>query len=80
MKVGDVAAFERPFLDLGKRLVAKSMDDRIGCAVLIETLRQLEDLARTSCISSSPPRKKSARAAPPPPPSGSTRRSACRWM
>ena len=42
VKVGDVAAFERPFLDLGKRLVAKSMDDRIGCAVLIETLRGLK--------------------------------------
>ncbi len=43
VKVGDVAAFERPFLDLGGRLVAKSMDDRIGCAVLIETLRTLEN-------------------------------------
>jgi endoglucanase len=42
VKVGDVAAFERPFLDLGKRLVAKSMDDRIGCVVLIETLRGLK--------------------------------------
>lgn len=41
VKVGDVAAFERPFLDLGKRLVSKAMDDRIGAAVLIETLRQL---------------------------------------
>ena len=30
VKVGDVAAFDRPFLDLGDRLVAKSMDDRIG--------------------------------------------------
>ncbi len=39
--VGDVAAFERPFLDLGQRLVAKTMDDRIGVAVLIETLRRL---------------------------------------
>ena len=37
-----MAAFERPFLDLGRRLVAKSMDDRIGCAVLIETLRSLK--------------------------------------
>jgi tetrahedral aminopeptidase len=37
-----VAAFQRPFLDLGGRLVAKSMDDRIGCAVLIETLRFLK--------------------------------------
>jgi len=41
IKVGDVAAFERPFLNLGSRLVAKAMDDRIGCAVLIEVLRGL---------------------------------------
>lgn len=43
VRVGDVAAFERPFLDLGKRLISKAMDDRIGTAVLIETLRQLGD-------------------------------------
>jgi len=43
VKVGDVAAFDRPFLDLGDRLVAKSMDDRIGAVVLIEALRQLKD-------------------------------------
>jgi len=43
VKVGDVAAFDRPFLDLGNRLVAKSMDDRIGAAVLVETLRQVKD-------------------------------------
>ena len=42
VKIGEVAAFQRPFLDLGGRLVAKSMDDRIGCAVLIETLRSLK--------------------------------------
>jgi len=42
IKVGDVCAFERPFLDLGNRLIAKSMDDRIGCAVMIETLRALK--------------------------------------
>ncbi len=42
VKVGDVCGFERPFLDLKKRLVAKSMDDRIACAVLIETLRQVK--------------------------------------
>ncbi len=38
---GDVAAFERPFLDLGQRMVAKSMDDRIGCLVAIEAMRKL---------------------------------------
>jgi len=42
VKVGDVCGFERPFLDLQKRIVAKSMDDRIACAVLIETMRQLK--------------------------------------
>lgn len=41
VKVGDVAAFSRPMLELGDRIAAKSMDDRIGVAVLIETLKQL---------------------------------------
>jgi putative aminopeptidase FrvX len=41
VKVGDVAGFERPMIVLGNRLVAKSMDDRTGIAVLIETLRKL---------------------------------------
>ncbi len=43
VKVGDVAGFNRPFLDLGKRLVAKSMDDRIGAVVLIEVLKQIKE-------------------------------------
>jgi endoglucanase len=42
VKVGDVCAFERPFLDLGNRMIAKSMDDRIGCAVMIEAMRTLK--------------------------------------
>ena len=42
VKVGDVAAFERPYLEMGDRLVAKSMDDRIGCVVAIEALRALK--------------------------------------
>jgi len=42
VKIGDVGTFDRPFFDLGKRLVAKSMDDRVGVAVLIETLRQIK--------------------------------------
>ncbi len=40
--VGDSAAFVRPFIAQGTRLISKAMDDRIGCAVLIETLRRLE--------------------------------------
>ena len=42
VKVGDMAVFERPFLDLGKRVVAKAMDDRVAVAVLVETLRALQ--------------------------------------
>ena len=41
VKVGDVAAFERPFVEMGTRLVAKSLDDRVGVAIAIETLRRL---------------------------------------
>ncbi len=37
-KVGDVATFVRPFVDLGQRLTAKAFDDRIGCAVLLQTM------------------------------------------
>ena len=40
--VGDVAVFERPFADLGERIIAGGFDDRVGCAVLIETMRRLE--------------------------------------
>jgi endoglucanase len=42
VKVGDVAAFDRPFAELGNRLIAKSMDDRVGVLVAIETLRALK--------------------------------------
>ena len=42
VKIGDVAAFDRPYSDLGKRLVAKSMDNRVGVVVAIETLRALK--------------------------------------
>src|SRR4029077_4350283 len=40
--IGDAAGHWRPMEDLGERLVAKSMDDRIGVALLIETLRALK--------------------------------------
>ena len=42
VKVGDVAAFDRPYTELGNRLVAKSMDNRVGVLVAIETLRALK--------------------------------------
>jgi endoglucanase len=42
VSVGDPAGFKREFLAQGKRLTAKSMDDRIGCVVAIEALKRLE--------------------------------------
>lgn len=42
VKIGDIAAFDRSFTELGNRLVAKSMDDRVGVLVAIETLRVLK--------------------------------------
>lgn len=42
IKVGDAAVFKREFRAQGNRLTAKSMDDRIGCVVAIETLRSLD--------------------------------------
>jgi putative aminopeptidase FrvX len=41
VSIGMVAAFDRPFASAGDRVIGKAMDDRIGVAVLIETLRRL---------------------------------------
>lgn len=43
VRVGDSAAFFQPFIDLGSRVIAKAMDDRVACAVIIETLRRLSE-------------------------------------
>jgi len=43
VRVADVAVMEQPFLDMGARLVSKAMDDRVGAAVLIETLQHVAD-------------------------------------
>ncbi|MDI6738953.1 MAG: M42 family metallopeptidase [Candidatus Edwardsbacteria bacterium] len=40
--VGDVAGFHRPCEFLGERVIAKAMDDRIGCAIMIEALKRLK--------------------------------------
>ena len=39
--VGAMAGFVRPFTDLGRRIVGKSLDDRVGCAVAIQALREI---------------------------------------
>jgi tetrahedral aminopeptidase len=41
VRVGDMAVFERPYQELGQRLIAKALDDRIGVAILIDTIRQI---------------------------------------
>jgi endoglucanase len=45
VKLGDTAVFDRPFVETGNRLVAKALDDRIGVAILIETMRRLKRTA-----------------------------------
>ncbi|HHT36840.1 MAG TPA: M42 family metallopeptidase [Firmicutes bacterium] len=42
VSIGDFAVFHREFADLGNRIIAKALDDRVGCAVLIEAIRRLE--------------------------------------
>ncbi|HEX7975375.1 MAG TPA: M42 family metallopeptidase [Anaerolineales bacterium] len=42
VRVGDVGAFDRRFVDMGGRLVSKAMDDRIAVAVMIEALKQVQ--------------------------------------
>ena len=42
VKLGEFGIFHREFEDLGVRLIAKSMDDRVGCAVLIEALKKID--------------------------------------
>ena len=41
VRIGDIAAFDRTYLELGNRLIAKSMDDRVGVLIAVETLRGL---------------------------------------
>lgn len=47
VKVGEFGIFHREFEDLGDRLIAKSMDDRVGCAVLIEALKKIQNPKNT---------------------------------
>lgn len=86
VKIGDVAAFDRPFTEMGNRLVAKSMDDRVGVLVAIETLRSLTlhtlraaHPLHTTFTSSSPRRRRSACAARQPPHTGLIPILASRW-
>ncbi|MBR6089431.1 MAG: M42 family metallopeptidase [Anaerolineaceae bacterium] len=41
--IGDPVVFKGSFVDLGDRWMSKTMDDRIGCLIAIETLKALKD-------------------------------------
>lgn len=43
VKVGDLAVFDREFVDLGTCVISKALDDRSSCAALIETIKALKD-------------------------------------
>lgn len=45
VQVGTSCAFHQTFVDLGDRVVAKAMDDRVACAIIIETLKRLKGTA-----------------------------------
>ena len=47
VKVGDTIAFDAKFARIGKNIATgKALDDRIGCAIIIEALKRLE---KTEC-------------------------------
>lgn len=52
INIGDQACLDQPFRALaGGRLLAKAMDDRAGCAVIIETIRSLPaKLPQATCF------------------------------
>jgi putative aminopeptidase FrvX len=44
VKIGDPISFDVKYSKIGKELViGKAFDDRVGCAIMIETLKQLEN-------------------------------------
>lgn len=42
VRVGDMVTLLQPFQDLGDVVVGKALDDRVGCWILVETLRRLD--------------------------------------
>jgi len=52
VQIGDIACLNQPFVSLNGRYIAKAMDDRAGCAVLLETARRLAgcSLFQTICF------------------------------
>lgn len=42
VRVGDMVTLQQTFQDLGDVVVGKALDDRVGCWILLETLKRLE--------------------------------------
>jgi len=47
VQIGDPVVFDTSFVQLGKNVMAKALDNRIGCAVLIEVMKNLKDFKGT---------------------------------
>src|SRR5690554_1356356 len=43
VEIGDFGGILRDFTDLGQRVVGKSLDNRVGCAALIEALKRVKN-------------------------------------
>ncbi|HHY70971.1 MAG TPA: M42 family metallopeptidase, partial [Thermoanaerobacterales bacterium] len=43
VKIGDIAVADQKTIFSGNRIIAKALDDRIGCAVMIEALKNIKD-------------------------------------
>jgi len=44
IKIGDVACFEGNFTQIENRVVSKALDDRVGCYVLIEAMKNIKEI------------------------------------
>jgi len=42
VKIGSFGTYDSKFQDLGDRLISKAMDDRIGCAIMVQLLKELK--------------------------------------
>jgi endoglucanase len=43
VEIGDVGVFLQPMVEMGDSIAAKALDDRIGCAIMIQTMLELKD-------------------------------------
>lgn len=39
VKIGDVAVFDTEFIDMGEKICARGLDDKVGCAILVELIK-----------------------------------------